>query len=339
MPTYEVNAPDGKKYRVNAPDGASENDAISYVQREFYGDAKTVDMPAPQVPFGKKVDNAIGDASVKGIGRQLGLTGRYALQGVGDVLDFFSSPIRTGLNALGANIHGRTGEALADTVGLPKPQGEFEETVGKATEFGFGSAVPLGIANKLKIALKTSQGVIGKVAETLAANPATQVASAASAGGAGEYVKQTGGSPTAQFAASVAAGLAPSAVVSGAKTATNVVRNATTKPDPQKIDLVIQNVIDNGDYGIQYSQVAGNVRNQLREDVGNALKSGGKLDEAAMRRLVDYRLVGATPTRGSVTLDPALITRERNLAKLGMNTGDETLQTLGNIQNKIEMES
>ena len=47
MPTYEVNAPDGKKYRVNAPDGASQDDAIKYVQDNFYqSEAPKVDPPA-----------------------------------------------------------------------------------------------------------------------------------------------------------------------------------------------------------------------------------------------------------------------------------------------------
>lgn len=43
MPKFEVTAPDGKRYDVNAPDGATEQDAIAYVQREFYGAAKTPD--------------------------------------------------------------------------------------------------------------------------------------------------------------------------------------------------------------------------------------------------------------------------------------------------------
>lgn len=40
MPQYDVNSPDGKTYTVNAPDGATEQDAISYVQKNFYSDSK-----------------------------------------------------------------------------------------------------------------------------------------------------------------------------------------------------------------------------------------------------------------------------------------------------------
>lgn len=40
MPQYEVNAPDGKTYSVNAPEGATEQDAIGYVQKNFYSQPK-----------------------------------------------------------------------------------------------------------------------------------------------------------------------------------------------------------------------------------------------------------------------------------------------------------
>lgn len=352
MPKYDVTAPDGQKFEVNAPDGATEQDAISYVQREFYS-TKKVSIPEPEKQFGQKVDSTLGNVTPSNAARQVGLTGRYALQGVGDVLDFLSSPIRVGLNAVlpdDMQIKGRTGEAIADTVGLPKPQGTLENTVGAATEFGFGAAVPLKLAQTvgqvpLSPVSKYLSGITGQtgkpfatspsmdIARTMTANPGIQVSSAASAGGASEYVKQTGGSPLAQFAVSVPAALAPQAAMSTANFATNAVKNLVRKPTVQNIDIAIQQILDSGGTGIKFDQVAGNVRNQLRADVANAMK-GGNLDEAALRRLVDYRLVGATPTRGTITLDPAQITREKNLAKIGMNTNEPDLQILGNIQNR-----
>jgi hypothetical protein len=38
MPAYTVKAPDGKTYDVNAPDGATQEDAIAYVQKNFYSE-------------------------------------------------------------------------------------------------------------------------------------------------------------------------------------------------------------------------------------------------------------------------------------------------------------
>lgn len=37
MPTFEVNAPDGKTYRVDAPEGSTQDDAIRYVASQHYG--------------------------------------------------------------------------------------------------------------------------------------------------------------------------------------------------------------------------------------------------------------------------------------------------------------
>src|SRR5512135_2701007 len=115
MPTYEVNAPDGKQYRVNAPDGSTEQDAIAYVQREFYG-PKEVSMPTKAEGFGEALTREIKD-----IPRQLGLTTRYGLEGIGGTLDLLASPLRAGLNAIlpnkpmsrggGPAIQGNTGEA------------------------------------------------------------------------------------------------------------------------------------------------------------------------------------------------------------------------------------
>ncbi|MBA3773835.1 MAG: hypothetical protein H0X13_15495 [Ramlibacter sp.] len=49
MPQYEVNAPDGKTYTVNSPEGASEQDAIGYVQKNFYSQPeKKADLPASE---------------------------------------------------------------------------------------------------------------------------------------------------------------------------------------------------------------------------------------------------------------------------------------------------
>ena len=40
MPTFEVTAPDGKKYKVNAPQGASQQDAIAYIADTHYAGGK-----------------------------------------------------------------------------------------------------------------------------------------------------------------------------------------------------------------------------------------------------------------------------------------------------------
>jgi hypothetical protein len=330
MPKFDVTAPDGQKFEVNAPDGATESDAISYVQKQFYG-PKQVAMPAPEKSTGEKINDAVGSTSLGEIGRQLGLTARYGLQGAGDVLDTLSSPIRAGLNMMGANIQGRSGETAADALGLPKPQGDLENTIGKASELMAGGAIPIGLASK---AAQGTQGVTQAVLKQVAANPIAQTVSNAGAGAAGEYVKQEGGNEKAQLLATLGGGLLAPAALAGGQKAVNAVKSMTSRPAQQQaIDLTIKNIIDNGDYGVQFADVGGNVKAQLRKDIAEAQKGGGLLDQNAMRRLVDYRIAGATPTKGSLTLDPIQITRERNLAKIGANSDDVTLHSLANMQN------
>lgn len=333
MPTYEVNAPDGKQYRVNAPDGSTEQDAIAYVQREFYG-PKEVSMPAKKEGFGEALTR-----EVKDIPRQFGLTARYGLEGVGGTLDMLASPFRSGMNAVvpdSMRATGNTGEAIANAIGLPSPQTKIEKMAEEPTKLMAGG---MGLLSGARAA-SVLPGMTGKVATTLAANPAQQLQSAAGAGLAGGYVKETGGDPLAQTAAAIAGGVAAplgvSAVQSIPRAAKSTVEylapGIATKPQNiDQIDITIQNIIKPS--GLTLNDLSVSIRNQLREDVASAMKAGGQLDDAALRRLADYRMVGATPTRATISLDPADISRQKNAAKFGINSADPKLQQLGQIEN------
>ena len=333
MPKYEVVAPDGQKFDVNAPEGASEQDAIKYVQDNFYG-AKKVEMPAPKESFGQSMNREISD-----IPRQIGLTARYGLEGIGGTLDMLASPMRAGLNAVlpdDMQIRGNTGEAIANSASLPSPQTKIEKIVAEPTKLLAGSAGLLGGAR----AVSALPGVTGEVAGLLAQNPAQQLQSATGAGLAGGYVKEEGGNPLSQTLAAVAGGVAAPLGVSAVKSIPQAAKGAVeflapgiaAKPQNlDQIDIAITNLLKPS--GLNIDDLAISVRNQLRDDVGKALKSGGQLDESALRRLADYRMTGTTPTRATVTLDPADITRQKNAAKFGINSADPKLQQLGQIEN------
>jgi hypothetical protein len=59
----------------------------------------------------------------------------------------------------------------------------------------------------------------------------------------------------------------------------------------------------------------------------------GNLSGDALERLIAYKTVGATPLRGNLTLNPVQLTQEKNLAKLGANTNDTTLNSLAMREN------
>lgn len=329
MPQYEVNAPDGQKYRVNAPNGSSEQDAIDYVQKNFYG-PKQVDMPKG---FGQSLSEGIAD-----IPRQVGLTARHGIEGVGDTLDMLASPFRAGLNAILPNwnqITGSTGKSVADLIGLPTPQTQIEKIAAEPTKMLASGA---GLLKGAQLASQLP-GVAGQVGGLLAANPAQQMQAAAGAGLAGGYVKETGGDGLAQGVASLAGGLAAPSLVGAVKGIPQAAKSAIEYLAPglaksninPQVDIVISGLLK--DSGLTMKDVSSSVLGSLRNDVSEALKTGGTLSPDALRRLADYRLVGATPTRAGLTLDPADVTRQKNTAKFGINSADPKLQQLGQIEN------
>lgn len=336
MPTYRITGPDGKEFDVTAPDGASEDEVLSYAQRNF----KMAAAPKKSKPFGQQLNEFVAD-----VPRQVGLTARYGLEGVGGIADLVTSPIRAGLNAVGANIKPGIGEAAADIVGLPKPQTAGERVIGDAARLVAGGAVPLGAG----AALARGTGAAANVGRVLASNPGQQLASAAGSGLAGGYTRETGGNDTAQMIASLAGGVAaPMALSAGARAVTSfsgkvkrldnaigaIARAASREPaiqPQQQIEITINNALR--DSGITLADLPAEAARSLRQDVEQAYKLGDNLNPDAVRRLADYRITGLTPTSARLTQDPSDITRQANTAKLGANSRDPQAQALARTQN------
>lgn len=112
----------------------------------------------------------------------------------------------------------------------------------------------------------------------------------------------------------------------------NTVRRLGYALRPQQVDNLIAQALERN--GVTWAQLGDDVRNALREDVQTALNAGGEVRPDAIRRLADIRGVNATPTRGAVTLDPVQVSAEKNLAKVGANSTDPTLQRLAQVENE-----
>lgn len=141
-------------------------------------------------------------------GRQLGLTARYAAEGLPQILDVVGAPLAYGMNkvseAVGSNQRFNTPSAsmsnLADLVGLPKPQNGPERVIGEATRQGFAAMTPVGLANQFT---KTAAPVASTVAKQLAEGPTSQVVSSALGGGAGQTASEFGFGPGTSTAANL----------------------------------------------------------------------------------------------------------------------------------------
>lgn len=280
---------------------------------------------------------------IRELPRQFGLTARYALEGLPAMVDMVASPIKAVTDAAYGAVTGRpgftsrtmsqTGGAVADAVGLPTPQGANERVVGDITRTGFGAAGGIGLAGRVA---EATQGVPQAVARLMSSNPGQQLAAAAGAGGAGGAVREAGGGPVEQMVAALGGGIAggaavPFAAAKGQQVASAAARRFGPAPTPQAVDLQIQLALNR--QGIDWAGLSDDVRTALRTEATDALRTGGQLRPEVLARLADFRTVGATPTRGTVTLDPVQITREKNLAKTGANSTDIGMQRLSRVEN------
>ena len=282
------------------------------------------------------------------LSRQVGLTARHGLEGLGQAAEVVTEPVRRlvtdpAARALGAESEsvptGRLAERFADTLGLPKPETAQERVVGDAARFMAGAAGMAGASNKVaqvvtpvaqqalgQSAAQASKGTLQAAAEVMAANPGAQIAGAAGAGAGSGMAREAGGDGLAQGVAGLAGGVAGS-MAAGLLTRGPGLVGAAPQTDDQ-IEQSLRRA------GVEWQDLPDGVRNSLRAEARQALKGGAELDGDALARLAEFRRVGATPTRGTLSLDPVQITREQNLARMGANASDTGLHGLARVQNE-----
>lgn len=311
------------------PQGQQEQAA--QVENPFADLILEVKQTKPERSFVERAGDAIRD-----IPRQVGLTARYGLEGVGQAAELVTEPVAGLMRAAGipTKSTGQLATSLADTIGLPAPQTASERVVGDATRMVAGAGGIVGAGRGLANAGAQTLGAF------LSQQPTAQLTSAAGSGLAGGAVRESGGSEGEQILGAVLGGLAGAAVPGAVSRVTNSAKSAPGKladlVNPgrsvpvQQVDAQIKIKLEGS--GVDWDAIPEKVRQVVRQDVQQALKVGGDLDGQALQRLVDFRTVGATPTRGTVTLDPVQITKEKNLAKMGANSQNANAQKLVSVE-------
>lgn len=293
---------------------------------------------APEPGFGEKVNTGLDS-----LPRQLGLTARHGIEGLAQVADIPGAPLAYLMNkALPAKqtLSGLvTGEqplprfqkpsaavsGALDRMGLPTPNTPTERVVGDASRILAGGG---GMVKGTQAAGKVLPALL-----PLAARPGLQASSAVGSGLAVGYTRETGGDPTSQLVAALLGGVAAPGAVAGLNAGGNYVRNtinAIRDVKPPQVNIQITNAIQQAGYNP--ASVPKRVMNMLETDAADAMRQG-ELSPDALRRLVDYRLIGATPARGNLTLNPVDLTKQHNLSKIGANSSSPKLQGLAMRQN------
>lgn len=306
--------------------GTPEFDIVSKAYQQTRAQSAGESASATPKPFGEQLNESIAD-----VPRQLGLTARAGLQGLGNIVDLVATPIRAvGNLALPASQQMKpgVGRMLSNSLGLPVPRNSTERVVGDIAETVAGAAAPIAVAGRVA---QGTTGVTNAVARSLAAAPAMQLASAASAGGAGGYVRETGGNALSQFLASLAAGVATPLAANKIAQLAGRIGTRTPTYTPDELDVKINAAI--APNGIKVENMAPQVAQGIRDDVAAALKISDDLKPDELRRLADYRLTGLTPTKATLSLKPEDISQQKNLAKQGINSKDAAAQQLGQTEN------
>jgi hypothetical protein len=243
MAIYKVEAPDGSIIELEGPANATDAQIgqaaqAAFAQRQTFnvqttqGQNVAVDVRFPEAapaPAPQPQQPGV----LQEIGRQVGLTGRGAIEGVTGLAGIVIDPVTRLANiALPATAQIPTMQQatsqILNTAGFPQPRDAVERMVNQAIQ---GVSSGGAMAGAGRIAQMSAAPVTSEVGRMLAAQPVAQMAGGAGAGAAGQAVREAGGTPAGEIAASLLGGVAGGAAASRAMAP----RVAPTTPTVQPI--------------------------------------------------------------------------------------------------------
>lgn len=156
------------------------------------------------MPPGKVIDKG-------SIGRQLGLTGRYLVEGATGIPSLLADAPANIAGLFGVDVpkSSESIQNLLNIAGFPEPKPGLEQTIATPSRALAGVGATGALGNMLSGAVNQ---VVSNVGQTLAANPTAQALSAVGGGLSAEGAREMGGGPYAQMLASLAGGIAAPAV-------------------------------------------------------------------------------------------------------------------------------
>lgn len=160
------------------------------------------------------VDKPPARQNTDSVARQVGLTARYGMEGLGQVADIVGSPLNMLINRATGSQLGTPSQSMsnfATMLGLPQPQTGFERGIGNVTRAVAGIPAMGGAGSLMQQAPNLTTQVVGR---GLAAQPVAQMAGATAGTGAAEVARSQFDiqNPLALLGINLMAGLPASAV-------------------------------------------------------------------------------------------------------------------------------
>lgn len=228
MAIYKVEAPDGSIIELEGPDNATDAQIgqaaqAAYSQRQTFnvqtaaGQNVAVDVRFPEAAAAP-AQQPQQPGVLQELGRQVGLTGRGAIEGVTGLAGIVIDPVTRLANislpgtAQIPTMQQATAQVL-DAAGFPQPRDAVERMVNQAIQGVSGAG---GMAAAGRVAQTAAAPMTREVGRLLAAQPVAQMAGGAGAGAAGQAVREAGGTPGGEIAASLLGGVAGGAAAARA---------------------------------------------------------------------------------------------------------------------------
>jgi len=231
------------------------------------------------------------------IARQVGLTARYGMEGLGQVADIVGTPLNMLINRATGSQLGTPSQSMsnfATMLGLPQPQTNFERGIGNVTRAVAGIPAMGGVGSLMQQAPNLTTQVVGR---GLAAQPVAQMAGATAGTGAAEIARNVYDiqNPLALLGINLAAGLPAGAVAARAGN----IPSGTRYRDPvtgQIIESAAQRGV-NVDVGDVGGPGAGTV-DKLRQ-LGFSKESSNQAKADQVKKLIEKTTENLKPSRMS----------------------------------------